>query len=75
MNIKQLAIGLIAGIALMSVFQFFNTKNSPEMLGAVPSNGGLIGIYNASDLTLRDGYGSALATDQHGRLITTSTSP
>lgn len=38
-------------------------------LGAVPSRGDFPGIYNSSTLTLRDGYGSALATDANGRVL------
>jgi hypothetical protein len=38
-------------------------------LGAVPSRGDFPGIYNSSTLLLRDGYGSALATDVNGRVL------
>jgi len=43
---------------------------------AVPSNADLPGIYNATttDLVLMDGYGSALAVDRNGRLITSPSS-
>lgn len=71
---KNILIGLIIGAGLVLGFQYVN---KPALMGAIPSAGDFIGIYNATttDLVLRDGYGSALAVDQNGRLITTSTSP
>ncbi len=63
-----ISIGVIATAGVLRL------TGNELVLGAVPSNSGFIGIYNATttDLSLRDGYGSALATDQHGRLVTSS---
>lgn len=63
--------GLILGVALMTL-SLLHTGS--DMLGATPSRDGFIGIYNATttDLVLNDGFGSALAVDMYGRLITTS---
>lgn len=60
-------VGIASAVALSIVI----TDLSPKNLGAVPSNGGLPGIYNATgtDLELRDGFGSALAVDENGRVI------
>lgn len=64
-------LGVIAGISLLTLTTLYQPQG---LLGASPSNGGLIGIYNATttDMVLRDGYGSALAVDINGRLITAS---
>lgn len=68
-------LGLILGVGLLACLQVYQSSQTGQFLGATPSRGDFIGIYNATttDLVLRDGYGSAFAVDQHGRIITTST--
>lgn len=72
-SMTKFFLGMLAGILLFTGFLLVKRQN----LGASASSGDMIGIYNATttDLVLRDGFGSALAVDQNGRLITTSTSP
>uniref|UniRef100_A0A6H1ZCF0 Putative tail protein n=1 Tax=viral metagenome TaxID=1070528 RepID=A0A6H1ZCF0_9ZZZZ len=65
---------LFAGFGLLALIGGFLISRaliSSPVIGATPASGNLPGIYNATttDLTLRDGYGSALATDVAGRLI------
>lgn len=81
MKIVNKILGFLAGTLLVGVSVFAGgtlINHGPELLsqgtgllGAVPSNGGLPGIYNATgtDLVLGDGYGSALAVDRYGRTI------
>ena len=38
------------------------------VLGSTPY-AGFTGVYNSSTITLRDGYGSALGTDENGYLL------
>ena len=86
MNLFKKILGLVSGLLLVGVFvvggsnllqhgEIIPSVNEP-FLGAYPSNGGLPGIYNATgtDLVLRDGYGSALATDQYGRVLVSTSS-
>lgn len=65
-------LGVIVGIGLITTVHIFKPQSN---LGAAPSSGNLIGIYNATptDMVLGDGFGSALLVDSHGRLIATST--
>ena len=63
---------IIAGLLLVTIliglscFKFYTQK----AIGAVPSSNGMYGIYNATPTSmLRDGYGSALATDSAGRVL------
>lgn len=68
-------IGIVIGIALLTVVQFSLQLFKPHAMGAgVPSNGDMIGIYNTTttDLVLRNGFGSALAVDKYGRVIITT---
>lgn len=70
---KTFLLGLLVGAGTMAGVYLLVPQQS--RLGAVPSNGDMIGIYNATELQLRDGYGSALAVDEYGRLVTTTTLP
>lgn len=65
-------LGAILGILLTS--GLIAWSRIPQ-LGATPSNGNFLGIYNATptDLGLRDGEGSAFLTDNAGRVVVTST--
>lgn len=70
MNYTKIIQGIFGTCAaLLTLFGVSNL--SERTLGAVSSNSGLPGIYNATttDLSIVDGYGSALAVDQSGRLI------
>ena len=64
----QFLLGVIVGVSALVGFSRFQADEG--VLGAT-SNGGLPGIYNASGMTLRDGYGSALAVDANGMVIAT----
>ena len=58
-------LGVAVGFVILTGVLSFTSKP----IGAT-SSGNFIGIYNATPITLRDGYGSALAVDSYGRLIT-----
>ena len=62
-------IGVSVGVILLFGLQTLFTPT--HSLGQTASSGDLPGIYNATvtDLVLRDGYGSALATDKYGQVI------
>lgn len=68
--------GVLVGLLSLSIVMLFS-KDDQGGIGAAPSNGNHIGIYNATptDMVLRDGYGSALLTDSAGRLVATTTNP
>lgn len=65
---NKFLLGVISGVALLTGVLFFQKEDG---LGATPSRGDLIGIYNATttDLIINDGFGSAIAVDVHGRAI------
>ncbi len=73
MKLKHItgAVLLLLVLAGLGIFKYVSANGAGPLVGATPSNGDFIGIYNATptDLGLRDGYGSALATDMNGRLI------
>ena len=71
---KNIFLGIIIGIVLLGGVEFLLPRQTVSGLGANASDGGLIAIYNATttDLTVADGFGSALSVDSHARLITAS---
>ena len=75
MKLKPQYITLAVLVALVGAglygFNYVRANGVGGFLGATPSNGDFVGIYNATptDLGLRDGYGSALLTDANGRLV------
>lgn len=70
---KYLKTLLLSAAVIVSLFgaNLLSHSVNHGLIGAVPSNGGFPGIYNATttDLTIADGFGSALATDKYARLI------
>jgi hypothetical protein len=73
------ALGALTGCAFVTLSVLIGVaylKQETALGAAVPSNGNLPGIYNATgtDLVLQDGYGSALAVDRFGRLILSASS-
>lgn len=65
----KIFLGMFLGMVTILAVHFILPRN--QYLGGSPSNGDLLGIYNATptDMVLRDGFGSALLVDSSGRLI------